>query len=134
MSANRGTLLIDAVINLLLGVLLLGFNPKLADLLGVPPSSTSFYPTILGAVFTGVTLALVVEALRSPRAEFTGLGMVGAVCINLCGGLALGLWLSLGDLGLPLRGKVFLWSLVVVLVLVSGIELMSVRRRARRVS
>lgn len=134
MSRKKGILLADAVVNLLLGVLLVGFNPGLAETLGVPASDTRFYPSILGAVFIGVTLALVVEALRSPGGESAGLGLVGAICINLCGGVALGLWLSLGDLNLPLRGSVLLWSLVAGLIVLSGLELVWSLAADRRTS
>lgn len=122
--AKKVTLLVDAGINLILGVLLLAFTPGLADALGVPPSDVRFYPSILGAVFIGVTLALLVEAQRPPTDEIVGLGLVGAVCINLCGGFVLALWLLFGGLTLPLRGEVLLWSLVLVLVIISTIELL----------
>jgi len=85
MPVKKPTLLVDATVNLVLGILLLAFSPGLANFLGVPQSSTNFYPSILGAVFIGITLALVFEALRSARDGLTGLGLLGAVCINLCG-------------------------------------------------
>jgi len=125
---HRTTLLVDAGINLVLGVLLLAFTPGLADSLGVPSSSTRFYPSILGAVFIGITVALLVEALRNPKKELIGLGLVGAVCINLCGGLALALWLMFGQLTLPFRGNLLLWSLVAVLVGLSSLELLRALR------
>jgi hypothetical protein len=119
---------IDAAINLALGVLLLAFSPGLADFLGVPPSDTRFYPTILGAVFVGIAVALALESRRPVDSDAVGLGLVGAACINLCGGLVLGLWLVLGHLALPMRGLVLLWSLVAVLVVLSGAELLRARR------
>jgi hypothetical protein len=125
---TRATLLVDASINLVLGILLLGYTPGLAALLGVPLSSTRFYPSILGAVFIGITVALVVEALRPPKKELIGLGLVGAVSINLCGGLTLAMWLLLGQLALPLRGQILLWTLVVVLVGISSLELLRALR------
>ena len=125
---HKATLLADACVNLILGILLLAFTPGLADLLGVPSSSTRFYPSILGAVFIGITVALLVEALRPPKKELIGLGLVGAVCINLCGGLALALWLIFGQLTLPIRGNVLLWSLVALLVGLSSIELLRALR------
>jgi hypothetical protein len=125
---RTGTLLVDAVINLLLGVLLVMLDPRIADTLGVPAPGSRFYTSILGVVLIGVAIALVIEALQSPPREGTGLGLLGAVCINLCGGVALGLWLSFGDLGLPVRGLVFLWCLVVALVVLSGIELVTTLR------
>ena len=131
-SKRTGTLLVDAVVNLLLGVLLVMLDPRIADILGVPAPGSRFYSSIFGAVLIGIAIALVIEAFRSPASESTGLGLLGAVCINLCGGVALGLWLSFGDLGVPVRGLVFLWCLVVVLVVLSVIELLwAVRRDGR---
>jgi hypothetical protein len=48
----------------------------------------------------------------------------GAIAINLCGGLVLTAWLIFGELSIPSGGRVFLWSLAVILVVVSSIELL----------
>ena len=125
----RAILYIDAVINLALGLLLLFFSPSLASSLGVPPSSTGFYPNVLGGIFIGITIALVIEATNRKPHHTNGLGLTGAISINLCGGTTLGLWLILGDLHLPTKGMVFLWALVIVLVVVSGLELLRFRAR-----
>jgi hypothetical protein len=117
-------LIIDAVINFALGVLLLLFSPTIVSLLGVPPSSTSFYPNILGAVFIGITIALLIGATREKHLRSTGLGLLGAISINLCGGTVLALWLIFGGLNLPAKGLAFLWLLVAILILVSMFELL----------
>lgn len=117
------TLFIDAFINFLLGVLLLLFNRKLASFLGIPVSDTNFYPNILGGVFIGITLALIMEALRKNDSSRIGLGLTGAICINLCGGSILILWLLFGNLGLRLQGYLLLWSLASVLLIISCLEL-----------
>ena len=117
------TLLIDAAINLLLGILLLAFSPGVVDLLGVPPSDNSFYPTILGGVLVGIAVALTIEALRKEPGTFTGLGLTGAISINICGGIVLFLWLLFGDLDLPVKGLIFLWALDFILLFISSIEL-----------
>jgi hypothetical protein len=125
-------LIIDAAINLFLGVVLLLFSSDVVSLFGIPASSSSFYPNILGGVFIGITAALLIEALRKP-AGITGLGLGGAVAINLCGGLVLVGWLLFGGLTLPTRGLILLWSLAAVLVLISSAELIAhLRRRATR--
>jgi len=117
------TLLIDATINLILGVLLLAFNKDLCIFLGMPMSNTNFYPNILGGIFIGITLALIFEAFRNKDNKSIGLGLIGAICINICGGLVLALWLIFGELNLPLKGEVFLWSLASFLLIISSIEL-----------
>ena len=129
---RRVTLLIDAVINLILAVLLLSFSPKTADFFGVPSSHINFYPNILGAVFLGITIALIIEAYRKPANINTGgLGLTGAVCINLCGGFVLLLWLIFGNLDLPVKGNIFLWSLDIILLLISSIELLNIVKKKR---
>lgn len=96
--------------------------PFVAETIGVPIVENSFYPGVLGAVLFGIGIALTIEFLRKQEG-IAGLGLGGAVAINLCGGLVLIIWLAFGDLNIPLRGKVFLWSLAVVLVVISTIEL-----------
>jgi uncharacterized membrane protein YedE/YeeE len=50
---QKTLLIIDGVINLLLGILLMLFPFGIADMIGVPESDLNFYPTILGAVIFG---------------------------------------------------------------------------------
>ena len=123
---------IDAAINLILGILLLAFPIKLVKALGVPMAEPSFYPSILGGVLFGVGLALLIECYRQSNG-LIGLGLGGAIAINLCGGFVLAVWLLSGSLNLPLRGQVFLWSLVILLVGLSLIEgFAQLKMRAKR--
>ena len=112
---------IDAAINLILGILLLAFPLELVQALGMPMADPSFYPSILGGVLFGIGLALLIECYRQSNG-FIGLGLGGAIAINLCGGLVLAIWLLSDSLYLPLRGQIFLWSLVLLLVGLSLIE------------
>jgi len=128
---NRSTLLkVDAAINLILGALLMAFPAKLIKALGVPMADPSFYPTILGGVLFGIGLALLIECYRK-SSRFVGLGLGGAIAINLCGGLVLAAWLISDRLTLPLRGQIFLWSLVVLLVAISLLEGLSHFRKGK---
>jgi hypothetical protein len=122
---KKVTLLIDASINFILAVLLLAYSPGLVKFLGVPYTDSFFYPNILGAIFLGITIALVIEAYRKQADRFTGLGLTGAISINLCGGLVLLVWLLSGNLNLPLKGMIFLWVLDILLLVISTIELIS---------
>ena len=120
---KRNTLLIiDGLINLALGLLLLTFPASLVEYLGMPYAANAFYPNILGAVLFGIAMALFLES-RNSSSSGVGLGLIGAVAINMCGGLVLGAWLLFGGLLLPQRGLVILWTLVVLLVGISTIEL-----------
>jgi hypothetical protein len=116
---------IDAVINFLLGVLLLLVIPfpNLSQYFGVPEVHHGFYASIMGAVFIGIGIALLIEIKRETQKKLIGLGLGGAVAINLCGGTALVGWLLFGDLGIPIRGTILLWTLALLLVGVSVIEL-----------
>jgi hypothetical protein len=134
---NRGNpkrskvLLLDAFVNIALGLLLATFPNSVVRLLGAPATDTRFYPSILGAVLLGIGLALLIEFYRQP-AQSPGLGLNGALAINLCGAFFLAGWLLSGTLNIPLRGQVFLWAIVVALVTISGSELWLIKRAAVR--
>jgi hypothetical protein len=119
-------LVVDAVINFILGMLLLIFSNGIINFLGVPSSSSNFYPNILGAVFIGITAALLIRILGKDANKFSGLGLLGAISINLSGGLVLALWLIFGNMNLPDKGFILLWSLVAVLIIISTAELLRV--------
>ncbi len=111
----------DAAINLILGILLMAFPMNLVKALGLPSVYPAFYPSILGGVLFGIGLALLIESYRKSNG-LSGLGLAGAIAINLCGGFILAIWLLFGNLNLPLRGQIFLWCLVLILVGLSLIE------------
>ena len=110
-------LMIDGIINLLLGALLLLFPFGISGLLGVPESKLNFYPTILGGVIFGIGVALLVERYGFKN-KIRGLGLGGAVVINLCGAFVLLIWLLIYPLDLPLRGYILLWSIAIIVVFV----------------
>jgi hypothetical protein len=118
---NRHQLLlaVDGIVNLVLGAILLFFPAGLVDVLGLPATGSFFYPSILGAVIFGIGLALFVE-LYGASSRIRGLGLGGAIAINLCGGGALLVWLVGVPLDIPLHGKIILW-VVAVLVLLIGL-------------
>ena len=115
-------LLVDAIINLTLGVLLAIFPKSIVEVLGVPDTDATFYPSILGAVLIGIGIALLIGCRRKSHRP-AGLGLYGAIAINLCGAAFLIGWLLIGNLAIPLRGQVFLWGLAVLLISISLVEL-----------
>jgi hypothetical protein len=123
-------LTVDAAINLALGAVLILFPAPVVAALGIPASESAFYPSILGGVLLGIGIALLLQR----RSGNGGLGLLGAVAINLIAGSVLAGWLLWGSLALPLRGRVLLWGLVVVLLGVSLAEVTShvAGRPARR--
>ena len=110
-------LLIDGIINLVLGIFLLLFPVGIDKLLGVPGSEMSFYPTILGGVIFGIGIALLIERYGFKN-KIRGLGLGGAIAINLCGAFVLLIWLIIDPFSIPLRGYVILWSIAIIVLLV----------------
>lgn len=119
-------LLIDAIINLALGVVLVVIPKAMANAVGLPPVENAFYASILGAVLFGIGVALGIEWNRR-NGGLVGLGLAGAIAINVSGGVCLTGWLIFGSLGIPARGQVMLWILAVVLFAISAAEWMSHR-------
>ncbi|MHB8454459.1 MAG: hypothetical protein ACYDDO_07115 [Acidiferrobacterales bacterium] len=111
----------DAGIHLLIGIILM-FAPRVfIDALGIPSPGTAFYASVLGAILTGLGLSLLAERFRNVFG-IAGLGLGGAICLNICVGGVLAAWLVRGSLPIPLHGYVLLWLIVVVLMTLSGAE------------
>ena len=117
-------LIIDCFVNLLLGLLLLLFPLGVIDLLGLPATNTNFYPSILGAVIFGIGLALLFEFTGYAK-RFRGLGLGGAILINLFGSSALIFWLLFGSLSIPLKGHIVLWAVGLLVFFIGIVELVS---------
>ncbi len=124
-------LIVDAAVNLALGLALLLYPRSLAQWLGVPIASTAFYPSILGGVLIGISLALFLERYRH-LVGLAGLGTGGALVINLCGAGTLVAWLLCGHLHLSIRGYLVLWALAALVLGIGALELLGEIRRDRR--
>ena len=122
-SKSKILLLIDGIINLLLGMLLLLFPFGVAQVFGVPQTNSNFYPTILGAVIFGIGISLLLEVYGKPRG-IHGLGLPGAIVINFCGAGVLTMWLIIVPFNLPLRGYIILWTIALVILALGFIELL----------
>ena len=117
-------LAIDAFVNLMLGTLLLSFPVGILKFLGLPAVAHYFYTSILGAVILGIGIALLIDLFGASHGV-RGLGLGGAIAINLCGGGVLFLWLIRGSFAMPLRGHIILWTVAVVVLAVGLIELIT---------
>ena len=115
-------LYIDCIVNLLLGILLLLFPIGIIRVLGLPQTNTNFYPSILGAVLFGIGSALALE-LAGHAKHIRGLGLGGAILINLFGSLVLIFWLLFGSLTIPLKGQIILWVVGIIVFLIGIAEL-----------
>ena len=125
--AVSALLTVDAVINLTLGLFLVVFPAGLMSALGLPGADVTFYPSILGAVLLGIGAALLIERVCGS----SGLGLAGAISINICGGLVLAAWLLFGSLDMAQRDRVLLWALVIVLIGISSLELVEHARERK---
>jgi hypothetical protein len=121
---HKALLLIDGIINLILGCVLLLFPLGIAKIFGIPESDINFYPSVLGGVIFGIGIALLIELYGAPKG-LRGLGLGGAIAINLCGSVVLCVWLILKPFGIPLRGYIILWSIAVMVILVGIVELIT---------
>jgi len=124
MAVKRPLLLADAVINLLLGTLLLLYPQWLVEVLGIPAVTTTFFPNVLGGVLFGIGIALFIAY----RGGAQGLGLDGAIAINICGaGVVVG-WLVVAPQTIPPRGKITLWIIALIVI---GIGLVEIQHHLR---
>jgi hypothetical protein len=123
-SKHKALLLIDGVVNLILGLLLILYPVGIMELLGLPPTETYFYAIILGAVLFGIGIALMIELYGIPR-KVRGLGVGGAIAINLCGAGTLVIWLVISPFSLPIRGRIILWSVAILVLAIAFAEIVT---------
>jgi hypothetical protein len=131
-NGGKTIILVDSIINLFLGVVLLAYSKPVIDLFGLPKSELNFYPNILGAILSGIGIALLIEYKR--KGAFIGLGLGGAISINMMGGIVLFIWLVFGSLIIPIKGKIILWILDILLIGISSLELFAYLRKKRRLT
>ena len=124
---RKSILLIDAIINFVLAFLLGIFPKEFIGFLGLPVVSNPFYASILGGVFFGIGIALLITRSANNKSS-DGLGLRGAIAINLSGGFVLALWLLFGSLDVPIHGKIIMWALVVILFVLSTVELFTQKK------
>ena len=110
--------------NLALGTLLLLFPFGVGEALGMPSASHHFYTTLLGGVIFGIGVAFFLEKFSSPS-RGRGLGLAGAIAINLCGGTVLLIWLVIRPFDLPARGTMILWTIAVLVLGIGLLELVT---------
>jgi len=115
MKQGKTILLVDSIINLFLGIILLSYSESIVDFFGLPLTDIYFYPNILGAILFGIGIALLIEYKR--KDNLVGLGLGGAISINISGGIVLFLWLVLGNLNIPIQILIGISSLELLIYL-----------------
>ena len=118
-------LLVDGIGNVGLGAILIIAPLRLSSWLGLPEPTSGIFPSLFGAVLVGIGIALLMQRRGTSR---EALGLTGALVINSCFGVALFGWLLAGGLELPVHGALILWTLAVILIVLSAIEMASTRR------
>jgi hypothetical protein len=116
---NKILLLVDGMVNTVLGLVLLAFPLGSGEILSLPVSENNFYPLILGAVLLGIGIALFIEVKFYNKGK-RGLGLDGAIIINIVASIVLILILIFGQLNISITGSIILW-LVGISVLVIGL-------------
>ena len=90
----------------------------------MPQVATTFFPNVLGGVLFGIGLALLISWRRGHQ----GLGLDGAIAINLCGaGVVVG-WLIFAPEAIPSRGRITLWIIALLVIAIGLVELRHRRR------
>ena len=112
-------LLADALVNLVIGAVLATYPASLIGALSLPASQSTFYPRLLGMVLIGIGIALLLNALPT---GLPGLGLAGAIAINLSAAAMLVLMLLTGLGKIPRSGKRLLWIVALVLIGLSALE------------
>lgn len=115
-------LLIDSVINIVIGLILLCYPLGIGEFLDLPESGNIFYPLILGAVILGIGIALLIEYNYSEKGQ-RGLGLEGAIIINITASSALILFLIFGNLNIRQPGFIILWIIGILVFSVGIVEL-----------
>ena len=67
-------------------------------------------------------------ALLTARGGGDGLGLVGALVINVCGAGVTAVWLLVTTEAMAVRGAVTLWTVVAVVLGIAAVELVALRR------
>ena len=124
---NSKLLEVDGIGNVLLGLPLILFPRAVLQFLGLSATGGTLFPVILGSIFIGIGIALLVQRFKP---TVGGLGLGGAMSINLVFGVVLAGWLVVAGSDLLFRGALLLWALVLALVGIGLAEVFSMSRRA----
>ena len=114
---------LETLLKLAGGLSLLVAPVTLSRLLGLPLPGASLWPRLLGAVLCGLAAATFIEGTR-PNAG--SLGLVGCIAINLTAAALLAVVTGLGMGAETRRGRVVLWGLVALLIILVLFEIAAV--------
>ena len=110
---------IETLLKLVPGLLLALAPLTTLRILGLPRPDTGFWPRLTGALLVGIAGALFIEGTHSGH----GLGLAGAIIINLSGATVLATLLALDRGPASTRGRAVVWALTCTLVILSVFEI-----------
>lgn len=111
---------IEALIKFASGAILLVAPMTSLKLFGLPGRDTALWPRLLGASLAGMALAQLAEG---GIAGSGGLGLAGTAVINITCAASLAVLLITNQASPTRRGRMLLWSIVGLLILLSGLEI-----------
>lgn len=111
---------IECLLKLGVGIALMVSPRILARILGLPPAENPFWPRVLGGLLVGIAAAAFIEVKFKAG---SGLGLGGAIAINLAGVSILVSLLILGQAGPLRRGRAVLWIVAGVLATLALVEI-----------
>lgn len=111
---------IETLLKLSAGLVLVAAPGWTARALGLPRDPTGFWPRVLGGVLLGLAGGFVLEGWIG---HVHGLGLAAALVLNFVIAGTLGTLLVLGKAAPTRRGRVLLWLVVALLVLLALLEL-----------
>jgi hypothetical protein len=119
-------LLIDGIVNLAVGLVLLCYPLGIGDYLELPKSDDNFYPVVLGALIFSIGIALLIERKYYER-KIRGLGIEGAIIINIITSSALIIFLIFGNLNISIVGSIILWFVGILVFIIGVVEIFRYR-------
>lgn len=124
MTRLRYALAADAMLNALLGGVLLFFPGPLVEALGVPDADPSIYANLAGALLIGFAFALA----RASRAPAENRAVIEAVMVaNVLSAAVLAVWLTALDSDATATGKAVLGTVAGGLAVLAGLQATALR-------
>lgn len=120
--ADKILLLIDSIVNIVIGIILLCYPLGLRDYLELPKSDNNFYPVILGAVILGIGIALFIERKYDEKG-IKGFGIEGAITINILASPVLIIFLIFSNLSISVLGSIILWFTGILVFIIGVVEI-----------
>jgi hypothetical protein len=110
----------ETLLKLAGGLALLAAPLTVIRLLGLPPSTSGFWPRLLGTVLVGLSAATFIEGAWSGS---RGLGLAGLVILNVTSAAAIALAALFGGGAPTRRGAFVMWGLVFLLLALALVEI-----------